>query len=82
MEAFYTSGPRATIYREIPRKRVLERSRVATEHNGYKNLVDFDVCREFGMFEVKVPVIFFDTEGFSAHRDGRYFNFLVKQDHD
>jgi hypothetical protein len=28
------------------------------------------------MVEVKVPVIFFGTEGFSAHRDGRYVTFF------
>ena len=30
------------------------------------------MCRDFDMFEVKVPIVFFGTQGFSAHRDGRY----------
>jgi hypothetical protein len=31
-----------------------------------------DMCRVFEMFEVKVPTIFFATEGLSLRREGRY----------
>jgi hypothetical protein len=30
------------------------------------------------MFQVKVPTIFFGTQGFSAHRDGRYCSSSVE----
>ena len=45
---------------------------VTTEYNPYKNMKDTDVCAEFEMLEVKVPIIFFGTVGFSPRRDGRY----------
>ena len=42
------------------------------EHDLYNNVEDIDVCTEFKMLKVKVPVIFLGTEGFSPRRDGRY----------
>ena len=45
--------------------------RVATEHDLYNNIGDFDVCIEFEMLKVKVPINFFATVGFSARRERR-----------
>ena len=45
---------------------------VAMEYDLYKNIRYANVCTEFEMLEVKVPIVFFGTQGFSAHRDGRY----------
>ena len=45
---------------------------MAIEHDLYKNMGDIDVCTEFDMFEVKVPIIFLGTVGFSLRREGRY----------
>jgi len=45
---------------------------VITEHDLYKNIRDVDVCTEFEMRKVKVPIIFLGTVGFSLLRDGRY----------
>jgi len=33
-----------------------------------KNLIDFGVCREFGMFEVKVPVILIGIQGWTLYK--------------
>jgi hypothetical protein len=33
---------------------------------------DVDVCIEFEMLKVKVPIIFLGTMGFSPPREGRY----------
>jgi hypothetical protein len=44
---------------------------VATEHDSYKIIGDVDVCTEFEMLKVKVPIIFLGTVGFSLPRDGR-----------
>jgi hypothetical protein len=41
------------------------------EHDLHKSLGDVNMCREFHMLEVKVPIIFFGTQGFSPRRDGR-----------
>jgi hypothetical protein len=49
------------------------------EHDLYKNMGDIDVCIEFDMFEVKVPIIFLGTVGFSLRREGRY-TYVVGQD--
>ncbi len=45
---------------------------MATEHNLYENIGDIDVCTEFEMLKVKVPIIFLGTAGFSPLREGRY----------
>jgi hypothetical protein len=37
----------------------------------HKSLGDVDMCGVFAMFKVKVPAIFFATEGFSPLTDGR-----------
>jgi hypothetical protein len=39
----------------------LEYSGAAMEHDLYKNLGHIDMCREFAMFKVKVPIIFSGT---------------------
>jgi hypothetical protein len=44
---------------------------VATEYNLLKIIGDIEVCTDFKMLKVKVPIIFFGTQGFSARRDGR-----------
>jgi hypothetical protein len=54
-----------------------ECSGVATEHGLYKNIGDVDVCTEFEMLKVEVPIIFLGTVGFSLLRDGRYFLFFI-----
>jgi hypothetical protein len=48
-----------------------ECSAVAIEHDLYINIRVIDVCTEFNICEVKVPIIFFGTPVFSAHKDGR-----------
>jgi hypothetical protein len=44
---------------------------VATEYDLYKIIGTLDVCIEFKLLKVKVPVIFLGTVGFSARRDRR-----------
>ena len=41
------------------------------EHNFYQNIGDADVCMEFELLKVKVPIIFLGTVGFSPPREGR-----------
>lgn len=41
-------------------------SGVATEHDLCKNIGDIDACTDFEMVEVKVPIIFLGTVGFSV----------------
>jgi len=48
---------------------------LATEHDLYKKIGDFDVCIEFEIFKVKVPINFLGTVGFSLRREGRYNSF-------
>lgn len=48
-----------------------ERPGVAIEYDFYKYIGYADVCTEFEMLEVKVPIIFSGTQGFSARRDRR-----------
>jgi hypothetical protein len=45
---------------------------VATEHDLYKIIGDINVCAEFEMLKIKVPIIFLGTVGFSPPREGRY----------
>jgi hypothetical protein len=45
---------------------------MATEHKLYKNIGDTDMCTNFEMLEVKVPIVFLGTVGFSPPREGRY----------
>jgi hypothetical protein len=42
------------------------------EHDLHKNIGYADVCTEFEMLKVKVPIIFFGTVGFSPRKEGRY----------
>jgi hypothetical protein len=46
---------------------------VAIEHNLLKIIRDIKLCTDFKILQVKVPIIFFGTPGFSARRDGRYY---------
>ena len=39
--------------------------KVTMEHDLYKSLGDVDTYREFDMFEVKVLIIFFGTQGWT-----------------
>jgi hypothetical protein len=45
---------------------------VATEHDLYKSIGDVNVCTEFEMLKVKVPINFLGTVGFSLRREGPY----------
>jgi hypothetical protein len=36
---------------------------------------NIDVCTESELLEVKVPIVFLATVGFSPPRDGRYYSF-------
>jgi len=45
---------------------------VAAEHNLCRNIGDIDVCTEFKMLKVKVPINFLGTVDFSQRREGRY----------
>jgi len=38
---------------------------------------DIKMCTDFKILKVKVPVIFFGTQGFSSHRDGRYNSLMT-----
>jgi hypothetical protein len=38
----------------------------------YKEIRHIDLCIDFEVLKVKVPIIFFGTVGFSARRDRRY----------
>lgn len=44
---------------------------MATKHDLYKNIRDFNVCIEFEILKVKVPINFFATVGFSARKERR-----------
>ena len=37
----------------------------------YRNIVNIDVYTEFELLEVKVPIVFLGTAGFSPRREGR-----------
>lgn len=43
----------------------------ATVHYLYKNITDFDVCIEFEILKVKVPVNFLGTADLSLPSEGR-----------
>ena len=45
----------------------LECSAVAMEHDLCTNIRVIDVCTEFDMFEVKVPIIFFSAQWVFRH---------------
>ena len=38
----------------------------------YKEIRDIDLCIDFEVLKVKVPIIFFGTQGFPARRDRCY----------
>jgi hypothetical protein len=56
--------------------RGLSGSEVATEHDLYKTIGNIDVCIEFELLKVKVPIDFLGTVGFSPPREGRYLVLL------
>ena len=45
---------------------------VAVEYNSEEIIGDIKVYIDFKKLQVKVPIIFFGTPGFSARMDGRY----------
>jgi hypothetical protein len=49
------------------------------EHDLHKNIRYADICTEFDIFEVKVPIIFLGTVGFSLRREGHYTPNLTGQ---
>ena len=53
---------------------------MAIEHHVYHCLAGVNICREFDRFEVKVPIIFFATAGFSVRRDARYMRFVNRKE--
>jgi hypothetical protein len=44
---------------------------VAIVYNLYRTMGDLNVCVEFELLKVKVPIVFLGIEGFSPRRDGR-----------
>ena len=46
--------------------------RVAIAQDLYSIIVNINVCTDFELLKVKVPLIFLGMVGFSARRDGRY----------
>jgi hypothetical protein len=44
---------------------------MAIERNLYKEIGNINVCIEFEMLKIKVPIIFLGTVGFSLRREGR-----------
>jgi hypothetical protein len=44
-------------------------------HKLYRTIANIDVCIESELVEVKVPLIFLGTVGFSLCREGRYMLF-------
>ena len=53
-------------------RRGLECLEVATETTLHIEINSYDVCTDFEILKVNVPIIFLATRGFSLHRDGRY----------
>jgi hypothetical protein len=45
---------------------------VVTNHDLSKTIGNIDVCIEFELLQVKVPIVFLGTVGFSLPREGRY----------
>ena len=44
---------------------------VAIAHDLYRTMGNIDVCAESELLEVKVPIVFLGTVGFSPRREGR-----------
>jgi hypothetical protein len=44
---------------------------MVTEYNLLKIIKDIEVCIDFKILKVKVPINFSGTQGFPARRDGR-----------
>jgi hypothetical protein len=51
-------------------RRGLECSGVDAAHDLYRTIGNHDVCTEFELLEVKVPIIFLGTMGFLATQEG------------
>jgi len=49
------------------------RSGLAIAHDLYGTMANIDVCTESELLEVKVPIVFLGTGGFSASKDGHYY---------
>ena len=47
---------------------------MATTHDLNKSIGNIDACTESELLEVKVPIVFLGTVGFSLPRDGRYMS--------
>jgi hypothetical protein len=45
---------------------------VTIKHDLYKNIININMCVEFEIFKVEVPLIRLGTVGVSLRRDGRY----------
>jgi hypothetical protein len=45
---------------------------MATKYNIYRNIVNIKIYAKFEIFQVKVPLIFLGTQGFSARRVSRH----------
>ena len=41
-------------------------------HDSYRTMGNIDVCTQSELLEVKLPLVFLDTVGFSRPREGRY----------
>jgi len=77
----YRLAARTITIRKISIQRALGYLKMDRKYNFYSDLRDILMCGFFGLFEVKVPAIFFGTEGFSARRDGRYIGMYFHFEH-
>jgi hypothetical protein len=50
---------------------------LAIEYDLYKENGDIDMCIDFEILKVKVPIRFLGTMGFSLRREGRYSSQLA-----
>jgi hypothetical protein len=66
------SGARATTQTYFFSERSSKCLGLAIEYDLYKEIRDIDMCIDFEMLKVKVPIRFLGTMGFSPHREGRY----------
>ena len=73
-ETFCKSGVKATMRTRFSSGRGLGCLGLAMEHNLLNIIIDIRVCTGFKTLKVKVPIIFFGTQGFSAHRDGPFIS--------
>ena len=50
---------------------------MAIAYDLYKTIGNIDICIKSELLEVKVPIVFLGTVGFSLYREGRYSKFLM-----